>query len=479
MKTTKSIIAVIALIFISINVFSQKPKCENLQNDFLNNKELKNAAVGLYAENITTGEIVLDYNSNASLTPASIQKLFTTTMAMEALGSTTRFKTKIAYSGTLEDSVVNGDLYIIGGGDPCLGAERYSSIYGEDIFDTWTEKVKEAGIKKINGNIISDVTYFGAVPTPGKWVWEDLGSYYGSQGFSLNYMDNTYELYYNTGKDKDTAVLVRVVPDDLELNVVNKVTASSSVSDDNTVIYRGYGENDIVVTGTLPCNKTEYKVKGCFPNPPHYVARTLYYRLRNNGVAVTGTYLVSNMKYESEEERTVIHTFSSPNVGTIVNYTNLVSYNLYAEVLALQIMRKTGKSLADYGKNFLNNRGIEGGGFYPVDGSGLSHFDAINAKQTAQLLKHISKSKYGESFISGMAVAGKSGTLKSYKCSADGKIKVQAKTGSMTRVRSLAGIITNIRNEKIVFCIIINNYDGKGPQMKNVIDNFIKAVGHA
>ncbi len=128
MKTTKSIIAVIALIFISINVFSQKPKCENLQNDFLNNKELKNAAVGLYAENLTTGEIVLDYNSNASLTPASIQKLFTTTMAMEALGSTTRFKTKIAYSGTLEDSVVNGDLYIIGGGDPCLGAERYSSI---------------------------------------------------------------------------------------------------------------------------------------------------------------------------------------------------------------------------------------------------------------------------------------------------------------------------------------------------------------
>ena len=109
-------------------------------------------------ENITTGEIVLDYNSNVSLTPASIQKLFTTTMAMEALGSSTRFKTKIAYSGTIEDSVVNGDLYIIGGGDPCLGAERYSSIYGEDIFDTWTEKVKEAGIKKINGNIISDIT---------------------------------------------------------------------------------------------------------------------------------------------------------------------------------------------------------------------------------------------------------------------------------------------------------------------------------
>ena len=478
MKTIRILLAIAACTIISFEVLAQSPKCELLQNKFLANKELKNAAVGLYAENLTTGDIVLDYNSDASLTPASILKLFTTSMATELLGSSTRFKTKIAYSGTLEDSVVNGDLYIIGGGDPCLGAERYSSTYSADIFDTWTEKVKEAGIKKINGNIISDVTYFGSVPTPGKWVWEDLGSYYGSRGFSINYMDNTYELYFNTGSDKDSAVLVKVIPDDLELNVVNKVTAASSVSDDNTVIYRGYGENDIVVCGTLPCNKTEYKVKGGFPNPPHYVARTLYYRLRNNGVAVTGTYLVSDKKYEGEDERTVIHTFSSPSVGTIANYTNLVSYNLYVEVLALQIMRKTGKSLADYGKSFLGARGIESGGFYPVDGSGLSHFDAINAKQTAQLLKHITKSKYGESFISGMAVAGKSGTLKSYKCSADGKIKVQAKTGSMTRVRSLAGIITNVRNEKIVFCIIINNYDGKSPQIRNVIDNFIKEIGN-
>ena len=478
MKSLRIILLILSIALAEC-AFAQSPKCEAQQNAFLANKELKNAAVSMYAENLNTGEIVLDYNSNVSLKPASIQKLFTTTIALETLGSSTRFKTKIAYSGTLEDSVVNGDLYIIGGGDPCLGADRYSSIYGDDVIDTWTTKVKEAGIKKINGNIISDITYFGDVPIPGTWVWEDLGSYYGSHGFSINYMDNTYELYYNTGSDKDTAVLVKVVPDDLELNVVNKVTASSSVSDDNTVIYRGYGENDIVVYGTLPCNKTEYKVKGCFPNPPHYVARSLYYRLRSNGVAVTGTYSVSNQKLEGEDKRTIIYTVSSPTVSTIVNYTNLVSCNLYAEVLALHIMRKTGKSIADYGKSFLSNHDIESSGFFPVDGCGISHFNAINAKQTAQLLKYINKSKYGESFISGMAVAGKSGTLKSYKCSADGKIKVQAKTGTLTRVRSLAGFITNTRNEKIVFCLIINNFDAKSPQIKNIIDNFIKAVGHA
>lgn len=479
MKMTRIFIALITFVLLVAGAFAQSPKYESQQNSFLASKELKNAGVGLYAENLETGEVLLDYNSNVSFTPASILKLFTTSMATELLGTSTRFKTKIAHSGTVEDGILNGDLYIIGGGDPCLGTSRYSGIYGEDIIQTWCDKVKEFGIKKVNGNIIADISYFGQVPIPDKWVWEDLGTYYGTPGASINYMDNTYEMYFNTGGNKDTAVLVKVVPDDLELNVVNEVIASSSVSDDNTVIYKGYGENDVVVRGALPCNKTEYKVKGCIPNPPKYVVRSMYYKLRNSGVPVTGTYIVSAKKYDDEQERTVIHTTSGPNLSTIVNYTNLMSCNLYAEILMLQIMHRTGKSLADYGKGFLSNRGIESAGFFPVDGSGVSHFDAITAKQTAQLLKHISKSKYGENFISGMAVAGKSGTLKSYKCSADGTIKVQAKTGSMTRVRSLAGFITNTRKERIVFCLIINNYDAKGPQIRTVIDDFIKAVGKA
>ena len=478
MKTLK-IIMVLVSIVLSASIFAQSPKCKVQQDAFLANKELKNAGVGIYAENITTGELVLDYNSNVSFTPASVMKLFTTSMAMDLFGSNTRFKTKIAHSGTIENGILNGDLYIIGGGDPCLGTERYSSIYGADIIQTWCDKVKEYGIKKVNGNIIADISYFGDVPTPDKWVWEDLGAYYGAHGASINYMDNTYELYFNTGGDKDTAVLVKVIPDDLELNVVNEVRASANVTDDNSVIYRGYGENDILVRGLLPCNKTEYKVKGCIPNPPKYVVRSMYYKLRNSGVPVTGTYLVESKKYEGEQERPIIYTVSSPNLGTIVNYTNLVSCNLYAEVLMLQIMHRTGKSFSDYGKSFLNGREIESSGFFPIDGSGMSHFNAITAKQTAQLLKYIDNSKFGESFISGMAVAGKSGTIKSYKCSSDGKIKVQAKTGSMTRVRSLAGYITNVRNEKIVFCIIINNYDAKSPQIRTVIDNFIKAVGNA
>lgn len=477
MKILRFFSLVISVILIGHYSFAQTPKLAALQNAFINNTEFRNACIGLYAININTNEELLNNNATTSFVPASILKLYTTSMAIEALGQYAHFTTTLAYSGAIEDSVLNGDIYIIGGGDPCLGTDRYSSIYGEDITDTWAHKVKDLGIKKINGNIISDISYFGDVPTPGKWVWEDLGAYYGTPGAAINYMDNTYKLYFQTGADKDTAVLVKVVPDDLKLIVTNEVTASASVTDDQSYIFLGKNENEIVIKGQLPCNKSEYIVKGSIQNPPLYVAQRVAHRLNYLGIRATGEAMVQSQK--SDVELTTIHSVKSPALQTIVNYTNLVSCNLYAEVLRLQIMHRTGKNYEDYVRGSLSRNKIESYGFFSVDGSGVSHYNAITAKQTALLLKHINESKYGKEFISGLAEAGKTGTIKSYKCSKDGSMKLQAKTGSMTRVRSLAGIITNTKGEKIAFCIILNNYEAKGPRVRTLMDDFIKSVGTA
>ena len=477
MKIIKSFLLSTTAILIGFYSLAQTPKLATLQESFINNTEFRNASIGLYAININTDEVLLCNNPCVSYTPASILKLFTTSMAIETLGQNARFSTTLAYSGTIEDSVLNGDIYIIGGGDPCLGTERYSGLYGEDITETWAYKVKELGIKKINGNIIGDVSYFGEVPTPGKWVWEDLGAYYGTPGAAINYMDNTYKLYFQTGTDKDTAILVKVLPDDLKLIVKNEVTASASVTDDQSYIYLGKNENEIVVKGQLPCNKTDFAVKGSIPNPPLYVAQRVMHRLNYLGIRTTGEAIASDKKRDVEV--TTIHTVKSPDLQSIVNYTNQVSCNLYAEVLRLQIIHRSGKNFEEFARNFMSKNNIEKDGFFPVDGSGVSHYNAITAKQTAELLKHINTSKFGKDFFSGMAEAGKSGTIKSYKCCNDGTMKLQAKTGSMTRVRSLAGIITNTKGEKIAFCIILNNYDAKGARVKTLLDNFIRAIGTA
>ncbi len=476
MNTKKIIITLVFILGFLSSTFSQEPKYLSLQESFVANEKLTNAGIGIYAINLNTNEILLDYNSATSFTPASILKLHTTAMALEQMGTGAHFKTSIAYDGAIEDSILNGNIYIIGGGDPCLGTERYSEIYGEDITATWASQIRDLGIKEINGDIISDISYFGEVPTPGKWVWEDLGAYYGSQGSSLNYMDNTYQLFFDTGNHKDTAILTKVIPNDLRLIVRNEVIASEKVYNDNSIIYRGKSENEIIINGALPCNKKDYVVEGCIPNPPLYVAERLWLRLNYLQIPVSGEAKVEFQKRETDE-RITISTISSPSLLSIVNYTNRVSCNLYAEMLRLHIMRRSGQSFEKYGVAFMKKRGIDSNGFYPVDGSGVSHFDAITAKQTTQLLKHIYNSKYGSSFINGLAEAGKSGTLKSYKCSKDGLMRLQAKTGSMTRVRSLAGYITNTKKEKIAFSIILNNYDGNSSELRTILDNFVRQIG--
>lgn len=79
---------------------------------------LRQANIGIRIENLTTGEVVEDYRSEAVIPPASVMKLLTTGAALETLGADYRYKTTLEYTGEITDGVLTGDLYIHGSGDP-------------------------------------------------------------------------------------------------------------------------------------------------------------------------------------------------------------------------------------------------------------------------------------------------------------------------------------------------------------------------
>ena len=205
-------LSVLFLVFsLCFNVFSQTKTAQDVLNDFISQSELKNASVSVYAENLTTNTLVFDYNSNLALAPASVLKLVPTSMALELFGADYKFKTELAYSGQISaDGTLNGDLYIIGYGDPCLGSKNFTSTYGKDleILQTWTNEVKNLNIKKIKGNIIADISYFGEIPIPDDWIWEDIANYFGNQGSSLNFVDNLYYLHFKTGYTNGAATII-------------------------------------------------------------------------------------------------------------------------------------------------------------------------------------------------------------------------------------------------------------------------------
>lgn len=171
----KKSISFIFVVFIITNSFAQASNYDKILSDLVKLPEMKNASLAIYAENLSTGALVFSHNPQVSLAPASVFKILPTSMAIEMFGPDYKFKTELAYSGSISsDGTLNGDLYIIGYGDPCLGSDNFAYHYnsGGDLLQKWMNEVKKLGIKKVNGDIISDISYFGEIPIPDTWIWE-------------------------------------------------------------------------------------------------------------------------------------------------------------------------------------------------------------------------------------------------------------------------------------------------------------------
>jgi D-alanyl-D-alanine carboxypeptidase/D-alanyl-D-alanine-endopeptidase (penicillin-binding protein 4) len=471
----------IYLALITAFSFAQTSSYDKILSDLIKLPEMKNASLAIYAENLSTGALVFNHNSQVSLAPASVFKIIPTSMAIELLGPDYKFKTELAYSGTIStDGTLNGDLYIIGYGDPCLGSENFSYHYnsGGDLLQKWMNEVKKLGIKKINGDIISDISYFGEIPIPDTWIWEDIANYYGNPGSALNYRDNLYYLHFKTGTTDGSATFItKVVPSDLGLTFDNQVKSSSTTGDES-FIYFTSNKTELVVRGTLPWKNSDFKIKGSIPEPEMYLAKSFNKALKAGGITVSGKEK-SIREFDGKIARKVFHTTYSPDLLKIADQTNLKSVNLYAETFARHIEKKTGKTWAAAVADFWKSKGVNVDGLIVEDACGLSRFNGLTALQMTEMLKYMrQKSAYGEKFFNTLPVAGTSGTLSRYCIGTKAQNRLHAKSGSMARVRAYGGYILNASGDEIAFCFIVNNYTCPNYRMRKIFEDFFVQIAN-
>ncbi len=130
---------------------------------------------GILAVN-AKGDTIAKLNHKRRMVPASNMKLITTGAALLKLGGGYTFRTRIATDGEIRDSVLFGNLYIIGEGDPMLG-ELFSYLPKPDrTFEQWGKIISDAGIKRIGGAIVGDGTHFAEEPYHEDWTREDFES---------------------------------------------------------------------------------------------------------------------------------------------------------------------------------------------------------------------------------------------------------------------------------------------------------------
>ena len=467
---------IILLTCSSIYSFSQNIASDTFHAD----SSLAHASVSLCVADAISGNIAIEYNSGLSLIPASVMKIITSSAALELLGPDYTFKTTVGYTGTLNkrSGLLKGNIIIHGGGDPALGSKYFSDHYA-NFLNNWMSEIKKLGIKRIKGKVITDDSYYDYQPVPGKWIWEDIGNYYGAGAYGLSVYDNTYEIHFKTSSEGTLPAMNEIIPHECR-SELSDFLVSSGTTDEGYVFSAPYS-NSGWIAGTIPVNQHDFILKASITDPPLFLAKIFNERLKAFGIKISGDPNSLRLEHNYQPSKVIPITETiSPTLGEIVSVLNHESVNLFAE----HLIKELGKRFRNSGSTasgtqviyeFLKKSGIDVNGSFIEDGSGLSPLNAVNTRELVNLLVFLrNKGKHFSEFYSSLPDAGKNGTLKNYFMDPVFESRLRAKGGSMTRVRSFAGYFTTVSGKKMVFSIIINNYSGPSKVITSAIEENIK-----
>lgn len=460
--------------------------------------ELKEAVWGVKAVKVGGGGVA-EYNSRTRMMPASNVKVFTTGLALNELGSDYRFRTKLAYSGSIEDGVLKGDLYIVGGGDPTIGARDSVAFSTQKVFSEWAKMVRDAGIRSIEGRIIGDGRGLDCEPQNVSWQLEDAATGDGTVMTGLGFGGGLQAFTVAPGARVGDPV--RVTPQFPETPWMNwSHTAVTGAADSGDQLYYSCTALAPVasMTGTLALGTAAKRVTVTNAFGALTCAFYFYRYLENLGIlASEGPADVDPSGFvrdfaagEGEARRAAaqeslrsIGESASPALKDIVRQTNEHSDNYYAEaLLRILAQERTGSArfdacqsarLAAFAK--LGVAGADRQQFY--DGCGLSRKNYITPDFMVNFLTAMTKSPAYKDFLASLPQAGR-GTLVSRLRSAPESVRsrVFMKSGSMNGVRCFSGYILASDGKPentIVFSIMTNNTVVPASKMNFIMDRII------
>ena len=432
--------------------------------------QFKHAIISLYVADAKTGKMIFDKNGEVGLAPASCQKVVTSVSAFEMLGKGYRYKTMLGYDGAIKNNVLNGNLYIVGYGDPSLGSWRWKETTEKMILNNFVRAVQNTGIKKINGNVFGYDRIWESNNTPDGWIWQDIGNYYGAGVSSLNWRENQYDIILEAGNNPgDKVTIDKIIPKLENVGLYSEVITAKKGSGDNAYIYLPpYGISGYV-RGTIPAGEKKFTISGAMPNAAEQLTLTFVNALKEKaieGILFSGSY--NGMEVEKKDiaiNPTFFFTLESPPLDSINYWFLKKSINLYGEALVKTIAYEKIKfGSTDSGvaviKNFWKQKGIEPAALHIIDGSGLSPANRVTTHALVTVMQYArQQQQWFASFYNALPEIN----------------GIKMKDGYINGVRSYTGYIKNKTGNEYTFSFIVNNFDGSPgtvrEKMWKVLDN--------
>ncbi len=444
-----------------------------------------------------TGQTVYERNADKLFVPASNVKLFTTALALERLGPDHHFCTRVLAVGSLDaEGNLDGDLCLVGGGDPTLSARaipyRKGPVRGDPLgpLEQLADAVVEAGVRRIGGDVIGDDRLYVWEPYPPGWAQEDIYWEYGAPVSALTLHDNSFRLIVRPGPRAGAPGRISLNPP-VEYYSIHNHVRTVSRGDASVHIEWPPGSAELHVWGSIRRRSGGRAKLLAIRDPAHYAAWALARALRERGVAIGGEVRARHrwMRDVTDFRRAAapleirgaeLARRSSPPLFEILKIVNKDSQNLHAELVLREVGRvrrnigSRAAGLAELGE-FLAGAGIRKTEFHFEDGSGLSREDLVTPSAITRLLVYMYLSQDRDGWLDVLPVGGEDGTL-SYRFRGAAAGRVLAKTGTLSHVSALSGYLQTRDGGMLAFSILVNNYDAPAAAARKFIDQVVQAL---
>ncbi|MET0533846.1 MAG: D-alanyl-D-alanine carboxypeptidase/D-alanyl-D-alanine-endopeptidase [Steroidobacter sp.] len=430
--------------------------------------------VSIYVRDAGSNEVILEVNDNLPRSPASVIKVLTTYAALDALGPSHTWKTRAYINGHLANSVLNGDLIVVGGGDPYMTAERWWRF---------VQGLREQGLAKITGDFVIDQSLF--VPQEGNRGDFDAQPFRSynvlPDALMVNFQSSRFTVIPSTLREQPL-ILVNPLPANLILRNQVRLGNGRCQSADRGITFDTPdpidAPNVVVVRGVFPIACGNYSISRAIMTAPDYAYGTFRTLWTQSGGAIDGAMRIETLPPEA----TLFYEHDSLPLAEVIRLVNKYSNNVMARhlMLTLSVAKYGPPATIENGRNavrtWLASRGVNMPGFVLDNGSGLSRAERVTARGLGEMLDLAWHSPFMPEFAASLPLSATDGTLRNRFKSPGMQGRIRLKTGHLDNVSALAGFVNAASGKTYVVVIMVNHPGAQGGSGEAVHAELIRWV---
>ena len=427
-------------------------------DSLLSAPETRQARWGVLVVDPERGDTLYSHDAGKLLVPASNMKLVTSAVALDALGPDFRYATPIVARGDVRAGTLDGDLLVIGRGDPTVS----DHVAGDAMLPlrALAESLWVRGIRRVRGRVSPFGDAFPDANVGYAWEYDDLSSSSGAPIDELLFNEGVSDIHVRGADRAGDPPQARTSPARsfprlrVEATTIVRGMSRDSLPQLDAVLDTLTGI--VVVKGTIPIGDTT-TVSVAHRDPSEAYMAALREALLDRGISIGDSVLPAATRLD-----TLLVVHSLP-LSQILPFFLKPSQNQIGEMLFKTVaLQRTDTGTARIARRLVAERlrswGVQPDGFLVWDGSGLSRQDLVSPETIVHVLDAVRRGPNFQLYYDALPVAGVDGTLRGRMRSTTGEANVRGKTGTLSNVRSLSGYVTTAGGEQLLFSVLCNNY---------------------